>query len=162
MSHAAEDLLDGEFDDWALLAVRLAVGIPLFVSGVGKVLNAGPKATGIDAFAGFLTTLGVPLPGVFAWIVGLVELGGGLLLLVGLLSRLAALLVATDMLVAMVLVHLPNGYPITDGGVELTLTLLLLGLAVTLSGPGKLSAEHALFGRELLARLDDRTVSFRA
>lgn len=162
MSRAAGGMLEGEFDDWALLVVRLAVGIPLVVSGVGKVLNAGPKAKGIDAFAEFLTTLGIPMPGVFAWVIGLIELVGGLMLLIGLLSRLAALLVATDMLVAMVLVHLPNGYPVTDGGVELTLTLLLLGLALMLSGPGKLSAEHALFDRELLARLNDRTVSFRA
>ena len=135
---------------WSSVLVRLTLAIPMLVSGVGKVFAVGPKAMGISNFAGFLANLGVPLPTAVAWGVGLVELLGGLLLLVGLLVRVAGGLVAVVMFAATVLVHLPNGYPASDGGVELTLTLCLVALVVVLIGPGALSLEHALFDGELL------------
>nr|WP_280141191.1 DoxX family protein [Halogranum amylolyticum] len=131
--------------------VRLALAIPMVVSGVGKVLGAGPKAMGITGFAGFLASLGIPLPTVVAWGVGLLELVGGVLLIVGLFVRVTGALLAVNMLVATVLVHLPSGYPTSDGGVELTLTLCLLGLSLLASGPGTLSLERTFFGDELLA-----------
>ncbi|WP_083851069.1 DoxX family protein [Halogranum rubrum] len=132
---------------WGPVLVRLALGIPMVVSGVGKVLGVGPKATGISGFAGFLSSLGVPLPTLAAWGVGLLELVGGALLLVGLLVRVTGALVALDMFVATVLVHLPDGY----GGIELTLVLTLIAGSLVLSGPGALSLERALFERELFA-----------
>lgn len=128
--------------------VRLALGIPMVISGAGKVFGVGPKPMGLSGFAGFLTSLSVPFPSVAAWSVGLVELVGGLLLLVGLAVRVTGALIAIDMLVATVLYHLPNGYPVTSGGIELTLTLALIALALVVSGPGALSIERALFDQE--------------
>ena len=133
---------------WGPTLVRLALGIPMVISGVGKVFGIGPKPMGLSGFAGFLTSLGVPLPSVAAWGVGLVELVGGILLLVGLAVRIAGALVAIDMLVATTLYHLPNGYPAASGGIELTLTLALIALALVVSGPGALSIERALFDRK--------------
>ncbi|MBV0925992.1 DoxX family protein [Halomicroarcula limicola] len=130
---------------WSLAFVRLALGIPMLVGGVGKVFAVGPKAMGISGFAGFLGGLGVPLPAVAAWGVGLLELLGGVLLVAGLAVRITSALVAIDMLVATVLVHLPNGYPAAGSGIELTLTLALIAVALALSGPGALSVERALF-----------------
>lgn len=135
--------------EWSPVALRLALGVPIFVAGLGKVMNVGPKAVGIEGFSGFLSSLGVPLPAAFAWGVGLLELVGGLFLLTGLFVRIVSALVAVEMVVASVLVHLPNGYPATDGGVELTLALVLVAVALALSGPGALSVERALFDREL-------------
>jgi putative oxidoreductase len=132
---------------WGPVLVRLALGIPMLVSGVGKVLGVGPKASGISGFAGFLSSLGVPLPTLAAWGVGLLELVGGALLLVGLFVRVMGALLTLDMLVATVLVHLPEGY----GGIELTLVLALIAGSLVLSGPGALSLERTLFQQELLA-----------
>ncbi|WP_241768184.1 DoxX family protein [Haloferax sp. ATB1] len=128
--------------------VRLALGIPMLISGVGKVLAIGPKPMGISGFAGFLTSLGVPFPTVAAWGVGLIELVGGLLLVVGVAVRVVSALIAVDMVVATVLYHLPNGYPAGSNGIELTLVLTLIAAALVLSGPGTLSVEHALFDQE--------------
>jgi putative oxidoreductase len=120
----------------------------MVISGVGKVFGAGPKPMGLSGFTGFLMSLGVPLPSVAAWSVGLVELVGGIVLLVGLAVRIAGALIAIDMFVATGLYHLPNGYPATSGGIELTLTLALIALALVVSGPGALSIERALFDQE--------------
>ncbi|QIO25309.1 DoxX family protein [Haloarcula sp. JP-L23] len=133
---------------WVLALARLALGIPMLISGVGKVFAIGPKSMGISGFTGFLASLGVPLPTIAAWGVGLLELVGGVLLLAGLAVRLVSALIAIDMLVATGLYHLPNGYPAASGGIELTLTLTLVAVALALSGPGVLSIEHVLFDHE--------------
>ncbi|WP_276249114.1 DoxX family protein [Haladaptatus sp. YSMS36] len=133
---------------WSLVFVRLALGIPMLIAGVGKVFALGPKPMGISGFAGFLASLGVPLPTIAAWGVGLIELVGGILLLVGLAVRIVSVVIAIDMLVATVLYHLPNGYPAAGNGIELTLALTLIAVALALSGPGALSIERALFDQE--------------
>jgi putative oxidoreductase len=127
-----------------LAFVRLALGIVFTVSGVGKVFAAGPKASGIDAFAGMLTQLGVPLPTIAAWGVGLLELVGGMLLLVGLFTRVVAALLAVDMAVAMVLAHLPSGFVVSNGGYEYTLVLGLVAIGLAFGGSGRISVEQAL------------------
>lgn len=123
---------------------RLALGIIFVVSGVGKVFATGPKATGIGTFAGMLAQLGIPLSTVAAWSVGVLELVGGILLLIGLLARIVAALLAVNMAVATVLVHLPNGFVVSDGGYEYTLVLMLSALGLALSGPGVISVKRAL------------------
>lgn len=111
----------------------------------------GPRSTGgIGGFAGFLAQLGVPAPELVAWGIGFVELLGGLLILVGLFTRYAAALIAIDMAVATLLVHVPNGFAVSNGGYEYTLVLALIAVAFVLSGPGALSLEYALYGRERL------------
>ena len=123
---------------------RLALGIIFVVSGVGKVFGVGPKASGIEAFAGTLAQLGIPLPTAAAWGVGLLELVGGAFLLIGLLTRVVAALLAVDMAVATVLVHLPNGFVVSNGGYEYTLVLTLSAVGLALSGPGVISVKRAL------------------
>lgn len=137
------------------LIVRIALAIPLVVSGVGKLLNVGPKAYGIEGFAGVLAGLGVPAPELFAWVVGLVELLGGLLIAAGLFTRYAAALAAVTMAAATLLVHAPNGFVVSEGGYEYTLVLTLIAVSLALSGPGALSLERAVFGRELLPGGDE-------
>lgn len=150
---------NGTLLDWSPLFIRFALGSVFLVSGVGKLFAIGPKATGIPGFAEFLGSLGVPLPTLFALLVGIVELVGGLLLLVGLFTRYAAVLVAIDMLVATWLVHLPNGFAVGNGGYEYTLVLLFASVALVFSGPGRLAIEHVIFDRELLPGTRDRSES---
>jgi putative oxidoreductase len=127
-----------------LVFSRLALGIIFVVSGIGKVFAAGPKASGIEAFAGMLAQLGIPFPTLAAWGVGLLELVGGAFLLIGLITRVVAALLAVDMAVATVLVHLPNGFVVSNGGYEYTLVLTLSAVGLALSGPGVISAKRAL------------------
>lgn len=138
---------------WNPVALRLGVGVVMVVHGLGK-LDLGPLANdaGVAGFAGFLASMGVPAPSALAWVVTLVEAGGGVLVLLGVLTRYAAALVALDMAAAFVLVHLPNGFAVSEGGVEFVLVLGLAALALVLSGPGALSLERAVLGRELLPR----------
>jgi putative oxidoreductase len=72
---------------------------------------------------------------------GLVEITGGLLLALGLLTPLASALVASVMLVAAISAHLRQGFFITSGGYEYTLVLGIAGLSVAFTGPGTLSVD---------------------
>jgi putative oxidoreductase len=134
---------------WTPLPLRLGVGIIMTIHGLGK-LGVGPLASpgGVAGFAETLAALGVPLAAIAAWVVTLVEFVGGLCLLAGLFVRYAALLIAIDMAVATLLVHLPNGFAVSDGGFEFTFLLALAALSLVLSGPGTLSLERAVLGHE--------------
>lgn len=137
-----------DYDDWAPFALRIGAGIVFIVYGVGKVFNVGPEAQGIAGFAGFLTTLGVPAPPLFAWVVGLVELVGGLALVLGALTRVAAVLIGIDMTFAILLWHLPKGWSYQSGGFEYPLLLLFVMATLVLSGPGRLALDQMVLDTE--------------
>src|SRR5215216_6401956 len=102
--------------EFAPLVVRLIVGVIMAAHGLQKLL-AGP-----GSFGGFLVQLGVPAPTLMGYVVTLVELGGGILLILGLFSRLAALLLTIDLVVAIVLVKVNVGLiapPQQGAGAEL-------------------------------------------
>lgn len=128
----------------APLAVRLITGIIMFAHGWQKLTQMGPGNFGAQALAG----LGVPLPVFMGYVVTLVEVVGGLLLIVGFLSRLAALLLTIDLVVAILLVKVNVGFlsPMESPGVgaELDLALIAGFLVILFAGPGRLSVDHAL------------------
>lgn len=134
-----------------LTFVRLALGIVFVVSGIGKLLGIGPKALPIADFAGLLGQLGLPVPTVLALLVAIVELVGGVLLIVGLGTRLVGLALAINMAVATVLVHLPNGFD----DYEYTLVLTFCAVALVLGGPGVLSVDRWVDVRSLLSSSDN-------
>jgi len=127
---------------YAPLVARVLVGGVMAALGLQK-LQGGP-----ENFGQGLAGLGVPLPELMAYVVTFVELVGGVLLIVGLLSRVAALLLTIDLVVAILLVKVNIGLlsPSDGGGVgaELDLALIAGFLVVLLAGPGRLSADHAL------------------
>ncbi|MER3515365.1 MAG: DoxX family protein, partial [Chloroflexota bacterium] len=86
------------FSDWGLLILRLGMGI-IFLAHGWPELPGGPMG-GPAGFGGFLKQMGVPLPTFFAWVVALLETVGAVLLILGLGTRLLAVLFAVDMLVA--------------------------------------------------------------
>jgi putative oxidoreductase len=128
---------------WALTILRVVVGIVFFVHGWQKVFGMG-----IHNVAGFFAQAGIPLPLVSAGVVMAVEFIGGALLILGVATRLAAGLNAIDMLVAILAVHLKNGFYSQNMGFEFPLTLLAACLCLLQAGPGAASAEW-LFARKM-------------
>ena len=91
--------------------------------------------------------MGVPAAELAAPVVATLELVGGVALILGVLTRVFAALLAINMLGALVLVHAPAGIFAATGGYELVLLLATAALAVALVGAGKVSVDKVLFGR---------------
>ena len=127
---------------FGLSLLRIWVGIVFITHGWTKI-------TGIAGTAGYFGGLGIPAPTLFAWLSGLAEFGGGILLLVGFFTRYAAFAIAIDMIVAIVTLHLPNGFWIFNNGYEYTLTMVVIAVALIINGAGKWSLEKKWLGKEL-------------
>ena len=121
----------------ALLVLRLALGAVLFAHGQAKIFG------GMAAHKHFVASIGMP-----AWM-GYLSAGtefiGGLLLILGLLTRLAGLAVTIEMLVAIVKVNLKHGLT-GPGGYEFPLMVGVVGFALVLIGPGSISVDWLLGG----------------
>jgi putative oxidoreductase len=128
---------------WGLTVLRVIVGIVFLMHGGQKLFSYG--FTGV---AGYLGQVGIPFPAFFAVVVTLVEFLGGAALLVGLATRWAALPLAVDMLVAVLMVRLKGGF-FAPNGVEFELTLLAACVCLALAGPGAASVE-SVFSRKSL------------
>jgi putative oxidoreductase len=126
--------------EYGLLLLRLVVGLVFAAHGSQKLFGwfggGGPAGT-----AAFFSSLGYRAPGVLAIVVGLSELGCGLLLALGLLTPFAALGLVVVMLNAIATVVWPKGFL---GGYEFELTLMTVALAVTATGPGRISLDRAI------------------
>ncbi|BCT75331.1 membrane protein [Sinomonas cyclohexanicum] len=128
--------------DIARTVLRVALGAVFFAHGWQKFFEYTiPGAQG--AFA----QMGVPAAQLAAPVSAGLELVGGALLIVGLLTRVAGVLLAVEMLSALFLVHVSAGMFVEKGGMELVLVLAAGAAAVALVGPGRLSLDAALFGR---------------
>ena len=101
---AKTSLLTGAAIAWHALPLRLIVGFGFMEHGYAKL------ARGPDAFTHVLQALGVPLPELFAWATIAVELAGGAAVLLGAFIPFASIPMAIVLLVAIVTVHLPNGF----------------------------------------------------
>jgi len=131
---------------WFALPVRLALGAVFVAHGAQKALGVwgGP---GLARFAAGEAPLGLRPAWLWLGAAALAELAGGALVLLGLTTRLGALLLLSVMLVAMFGVHWSGGFFITNApvpGVEYTLALTAMALALLVSGGGRLSLDEAL------------------
>jgi putative oxidoreductase len=124
--------------DWrmnaGLLALRAILAV-VFVYHGGQKLFGLFGGAGLEGFAGFLGQIGVPLPQVSAVLAALAEFGGGILLGLGVLARLATIPMAFTMLVAAFGVH-GQAFGLQSGGMEYALTLAVVLGALGLMGPG--------------------------
>jgi putative oxidoreductase len=117
---------------WAATIMALVLGIAMTVHGMQKYVG------GADGVAKFFGSLGIPAPGLMAWVIIVVELVGGVCILAGLLPQLWAALFAIDMVVAIITAHWSQGYSggDTGPGYEKNLALLALALAIAFIGSG--------------------------
>jgi putative oxidoreductase len=134
----------------ALLSMRLALAWIFIYHGAGKLFNFNHQG-GIAGTTAFFHLQGLPAPHLMAYVVGLTEFGGGLLLLIGFVVPLVGLALALDMVVAMVTTTLatgmlPKALPggIVADGFEINLALLGLAVAVALLGAGRFSLDATL------------------
>ncbi|GGI02580.1 DoxX family protein [Arthrobacter liuii] len=126
----------------ALAALRIILGF-LFAAHGWQKFNEWTIAGTQASFA----KMGVPAADVMAPAVAVLELAGGIALVLGILTRVVAALLVVDMLGALFLVHAPAGVFAANGGYELVLLLAAASFALALTGAGRLSLDGALFGR---------------
>lgn len=133
--------------DWGLLILRLGLGIIFAFHGWMKANPRGPVG-GVRGFSGWLGQLGVPVPGVFGWIVVLLETVGAALLILGLGARILAAGYAVDMLAAILLVKrgmAKKRFMEPDGtGWEFEFALLAAALALVFTGAGRVALDQMI------------------
>lgn len=122
------------------LLLRVPVGL-IFVAHGAQKLFGWFGGYGLTATAGWLESIGIAPGLAFALLAGGAEFFGGLLLLLGLLTRPAALALAVTMVVAIFSVHIQNGFFMSNNGYEFALALLAATLALAVSGAGKLALD---------------------
>ena len=125
------------------LPLRVGAGAIFAAHGVQKLFGWF-GGYGLEGTAGWMTSIGLEPGLLMAAMAGSAEFFGGLLLIIGLLVRPAALTLAITMLVAIVTVHLQNGLFMANNGYEFGLALLAISVALVFRGAGSLSADHLL------------------
>ena len=129
--------------DVGMLLLRLVVGGLMVGHGTQKLFGWF-GGHGIRGTAGWLQSIGFRPATPLAVMTGMAEAGGGLLLMLGLLTPLAAAAVAGVLFTAIVSVHWGKGLWSSNGGSELPLTLATSALATAFVGPGSFSVDSAL------------------
>jgi putative oxidoreductase len=131
--------------DVAALLLRAVLGV-VFVAHGGQKLFGWFGGRGIDGTSAFFGSVGIPAPDVFAYVVGITELFGGVLLLAGLLTIVATIGLLTDMIVAIATVSHAAGFFVTaqKAGWELNLAVIGLVGALLVMGPGAWSVDAML------------------
>ena len=127
--------------DLALLVFRVALGAVMLAHGINHIFGGG-KIAGTGRW---FESLGMRPGWVHAWTASFTEIGAGGLLVLGLLTPLAAAGVVGVMLVAWITNHLKNGFFIfrPGEGWEYVMTLTVAALALSLLGPGAWSLDRA-------------------
>jgi putative oxidoreductase len=133
---------------WAPLPLRLMVGYGFAMHGVLKLER------GVDVFAAALEGLGLPAPGLLAWLTIVVELAGGIAVLGGIYVEYASIPMIIVLLVALFTVHLPFGFSsikflaVTAAGpqfgkpgIECDLLYLACLATLLIAGPGPLAID---------------------
>jgi putative oxidoreductase len=122
------------YPDVALLIVRLVLGVSFLLHGWQKY------QMGLGNVGGMFSKMGIPMASLAGPGITLLEIVGGIAVIVGIGTRIFSLLLVCDMLGAIMFVHGKNGY-IGQGGAELVTLLATLALTLVLAGAGRFSLD---------------------
>jgi len=125
------------------LPLRVGAGAIFAAHGAQKLFGWF-GGYGLEGTAGWMTSIGLEPGLLMAAMAGGAEFFGGLLLIVGLLVRPAALMLAITMVVGIVTVHLQNGLFMANNGYEFGLALLAVSVGLVFRGAGSLSVDRLL------------------
>lgn len=131
--------------DIVLAILRVVVGLVFVAHGAQKLF-----VFGLSGVAGAFGQMGIPAADIVGPAVALLEFLGGLAILFGLLTRLAAFGLAVNMLGAVLFVHFRNGF-FLPSGFEFAFTLLGANLALLLAGAGRFSLDYVVASRRASA-----------
>jgi len=128
------------------LPIRIGAGLTFAAHGSQKLFGWF-GGYGLEGTAGWMESIGLA-PGILmAGLAGGAEFFAGLLLVVGLLVRPAALILAITMLVAIITVHLENGFFMVTNGYEFALALLVISATLVIRGAGSASIDKAFLSK---------------
>ncbi len=136
--------------DGAYAIFRITVGAIMLAHGLAKLQD-------MPAWVEQVRGLGIPMPATLGLVALVAELGGGIALILGLFTRVAAALVFCNMLVAILAVHAGNGLFAKDGGYEYPLTLLMASLLFLAEGSRRYGIDASFW--RAMRRRKDKTVS---
>jgi putative oxidoreductase len=125
------------------LLLRVPVGVILIAHGAQK-LFAWFGGYGLEGTGSWMASIGLEPGYLMALMAGSAEFFGGIGLVLGLLTRPAALVAAVTMLVGLVVVHLGNGFFLDGGGIEYALALFAATSALAIQGGGMLSIDRII------------------
>ncbi|MGD9672316.1 MAG: DoxX family protein [Candidatus Nitrosocosmicus sp.] len=120
------------------------------MAGVAFIFHGLPKFENLQGTQGFFASVGIPAE--LAMIIGLLEVIGGTLLIVGLVTRITSILFIIEMICAVLIVKLGNGL-MGQGGYEVDLLLMSISISLLLSGPGRVSIERDILKREIFPKI---------
>ncbi|MFA4992694.1 MAG: DoxX family protein [Candidatus Omnitrophota bacterium] len=122
--------------NWGILVLRLALGIMFMAHGLQMAfgLFGGP---GVKGFSQMLSGLGFVPAILWAYVAAYTVLLGGLLVIIGVQTRLVSTMLLIFILTAAITVHLTKGFFLSNGGYEYNFIIAAICLALILLGPGK-------------------------
>jgi len=137
----------GKFSDRGYPLIRFVVGAWMVPHGMQKLFGVFGGG-GIGGTTAYMAKNGLEPAVLFAWIAILIEFFGGIAVAVGFLTRPIAFLFFIEMVVASIVIHLPNGWFWAGRGIEYPLLWGLVALGVALKGSGRCSVDR-MIGKEV-------------
>lgn len=120
------------------------------IAGIAFILHGLPKFENLQGTQGFFASIG--LPAELALLIGLLEVIGGILLIVGFVTRITSILFIIETIGIILILKAGNSFT-GEGGYEIEILLMFISISLLLSGPGRVSIERDLLKREIFPKI---------